>query len=236
MSAFLPALLLALSLAAAPDQGLKCLSFTDLPYPADGLQPVMDSQTIYLHHGAHHLGYAKKADEVLAKHAPALCGKDLETTLRGLATVPSEHRAFVKKNLGQHYNHDLFFSQLAPVGKAVAEPEGPLAVAIKGEFGTLDALKKRLEETGAAVFGSGWAWLYLGRDGKLAVVGLPNEQSPITEGLGTPILTLDVWEHAYYLQYRNKRADFLAAIWQIVDWKVVSDRYRKAMMKNGAKK
>jgi Fe-Mn family superoxide dismutase len=236
MSAFIPTLLLAVLFGAGPDAGLKCVPFKDLPYPADGLLPVMDSQTIYLHHGAHHLGYAKKADEVLSKHASALCGKDAETALRTMNTVvPAEQRPFVKKNLGQHYNHQLFFDQFAPVGKAVAAPDGPLAIAVKADFGTLDDLKKKLEEAGAGQFGSGWSWLYLGRNGKLAVVALPNEQSPITEGLGTPILCLDVWEHAYYLQYKNKRADFLAAIWPIVDWKVVSDRYRKAIMQNGGK-
>jgi Fe-Mn family superoxide dismutase len=234
MTALLPALILAAALGGAPDLGLKCLPFKDLPYPADSYAPVLSKEILYLHHGAHHLGYARKADEVLAKHAKALCGKDLETTLRAMNTaVPAEQRPFIKKQLGQHYNHELFFDQLAPVAKATAEPDGPLAVAVKADFGSLDELKKKLEETGAGVFGSGWAWLYLGKNGKLAVVGLPNEQSPLTEGLGTPLLTLDVWEHAYYLQYKNKRTDFLSEIWKITDWKVVSDRYRKAIMKQG---
>lgn len=194
-----------------------------LPYANDALEPHIDKQTMEIHHDRHHQAYVDNLNKAIA-------GTDAENaSLEDILRNVSKYPAAVRNNGGGHYNHDLFWSVLGPNGGG--EPTGELADAINEAFGSFDELKKKLQEAGATRFGSGWAWLIVGEDGKLAVTSTPNQDNPImdvAETKGTPIFGIDVWEHAYYLKYQNKRPAYLEAIFNVVNWDAVAKRYAAA--------
>jgi superoxide dismutase, Fe-Mn family len=205
-----------------------------LPYGFDALEPVIDTTTMQIHHGKHHQAYVNNLNNALAGKAE-LEAKSAEDLIRNLASVPDEIRVAVRNNGGGHVNHSLFWTLLAPKGKG-GEPSGSLADAIKGSFGTLADLKTKLQDAGAKRFGSGWAWLVV-KNGKLAIGSTANQDNPLmgdgvlaaSAGIsGKPILGIDVWEHAYYLKYQNRRPDYLAAIWEVVNWSRVGELYDAA--------
>jgi Fe-Mn family superoxide dismutase len=173
-----------------------------------------------IHHTKHHQTYINNVNVALEKY-PALAEKSVEDLIRDLNAVPEDIRTVVRNNGGGHANHSLFWTIMAP--KAGGEPSGELAEAIKSAFGGFDSFKDQFSKAAAGRFGSGWAWLSVG-GGKLAVTSTPNQDSPLSEGL-TPILGLDVWEHAYYLNYQNRRPDYIAAWWNVVNWKQVASNY-----------
>ncbi len=192
-----------------------------LPYSFDALEPHIDAQTMQIHHDKHHQAYVDNLNKALAGTPGA--DKTLEELMAGISGYP----AAVRNNGGGHYNHSLFWSVLGANGGA---PTGDLATAINESFGSLDALKEKMNTAGATRFGSGWAWLIV-KDGKLDVCSTPNQDNPlmdIAEVKGHPILGIDVWEHAYYLKYQNKRPDYLKAIWNVINWDAVDARYKAA--------
>lgn len=193
-----------------------------LPYAHDALEPHIDTQTMQIHHGKHHQAYVDNLNKALA-------GTDGESkSLEDLMANISAYPAAVRNNGGGHYNHSLFWSVLTPGGTALS---GDLEAAINETFGSIDALKEKMNTAGTTRFGSGWAWLLVA-GGKLVVSSTPNQDNPlmdIAEVKGTPILGIDVWEHAYYLKYQNKRPDYLAAIWNVINWNEVSSRYKAAL-------
>ncbi|MEA2391350.1 MAG: superoxide dismutase, Fe-Mn family [Solirubrobacteraceae bacterium] len=194
----------------------------DLPYDYDALEPHIDEATMKVHHDKHHQAYVDKANAALEGIEQA--GSPIEDVLRDLDSIPDDKRGAVRNNGGGHYNHTLFWESMSPDGGG--EPDGDLAEAIKSDFGSFDDFRTKVKETGVAQFGSGWAWLV--HDGsKLAVVGTPNQDNPISQGQ-TPLLGVDVWEHAYYLKYQNKRPDYIDAWWNTVDWGKVAERYSAA--------
>lgn len=193
-----------------------------LPYAFDALEPVIDAETMRLHHGKHHAGYVTNLNAVIDK-VPELQGRALETLLADLAAVPESVRTVVRNHGGGHANHTLFWSCLTPGGGPLP---GPLADAINGTFGSFEAFKEAFTRAASGVFGSGWAWLVLDR-GRLAITTTANQDSPISQGQ-VPLLGVDVWEHAYYLTYRNRRADYLANLWSIVNWPFVASRLTHA--------
>jgi Fe-Mn family superoxide dismutase len=188
-----------------------------LPYSKDALEPHIDSQTMDIHHGKHHQTYVSKLNDAI-QGKPELEKKSLEQLLSDLSAVPEDIRTAVRNNGGGHYNHSLFWKILGP-GKGGA-PSGKVADAIKGAFGSFDSFKEKFTQAALTRFGSGWAWLVLD-GGKLAVMSTPNQDSPIMEKK-TPVLGLDVWEHAYYLKYQNRRPDYVAAFWNVVNWDEVA--------------
>lgn len=194
-----------------------------LPYAPEALEPHIDKATMEIHHGKHHQAYVTNLNK-------ALEGKpEADASIEEIVTNISKYPAAVRNNGGGHYNHSLFWTLLAP--NAGGTPTGALAEAINSTFGSLDELKTKLSEAGATRFGSGWAWLIVTADKKLAVTSTPNQDNPlmdIAEVKGTPILGIDVWEHAYYLKYQNRRPDYLAAIWNVVNWEKVAELYTKA--------
>lgn len=190
----------------------------DLPYSHDALEPHFDTQTMQIHHGKHHQGYVNKLNEAVkeTEHAE----KSLEELMKSVSTLSPA----VRNNGGGHYNHSLFWQVLAP--NAGGEPTGKLLEAINSSFGSFDKFKEVFETAATTRFGSGWAWLIV-QDGKLAVTSTPNQDNPlmdVAETQGTPILGLDVWEHAYYLKYQNKRPDYVKAFWNLVHWDEVAKR------------
>jgi Fe-Mn family superoxide dismutase len=190
-----------------------------LPYDYAALEPHIDEATMRVHHDKHHQAYVDKANAALEGTENA--GAPIEDVLRSLDSLPDDKRGPVRNNGGGHYNHTLFWESMSPDGGG--EPEGPLKEAIESEFGSFEDFKTKVKETGIGQFGSGWAWLV--HDGsKLAVVGTANQDNPISSGQ-TPLLGVDVWEHAYYLKYQNKRPDYIDAWWNTVDWSKVSERY-----------
>jgi Fe-Mn family superoxide dismutase len=200
-----------------------------LPYAFDALEPHIDAKTMEIHHGKHHNTYVTKLNDAL-KEEPLLETKTLEGLLSDLKTVPDKLLAPIRNNGGGHYNHSLFWKMLGP--NAGGAPDGELAEAIKSAFGSFDAFKEKFEAAGAGRFGSGWVWLVV-KNGKLEVVSTANQDNPIMgkdiAGCeGTPILGCDVWEHAYYLKYQNKRPDYLKAFWNVVNWKEVAKNYSAA--------
>lgn len=199
------------------------MAFTlpDLSYPHDALEPHIDARTMEIHHGKHHAGYTNNLNAVLEKH-PELAGKPIEKLLADLNSVPEEIRTAVRNNGGGFANHNLFWTVMSPDGGR--QPSGGLAEAIGAAFGDFAAFKDAFSKAAATRFGSGWAWLCKKADGVLVVTSTPNQDSPISEGL-TPILGLDVWEHAYYLNYQNRRADYIAAWWNVVAWNEVTRRF-----------
>jgi superoxide dismutase, Fe-Mn family len=193
-----------------------------LPYDYDALEPTIDEQTMHLHHDKHHQAYVDKANGAL--EGTEWDGKPIEEVLKSLDALPEDKRGAVRNNGGGHYNHSLFWEAMGP-GKGGA-PSGDLASAIDEAFGSFDAFKEKFEAAGAGQFGSGWAWLVLD-GGKLAVTSTPNQDNPVSQGQ-TPLLGNDVWEHAYYLTYQNKRPDYLKAWWDVVDWDKVAERHSAA--------
>jgi Fe-Mn family superoxide dismutase len=192
-----------------------------LPYAKDALEPHIDAQTMEIHHDKHHNAYVTNLNKALDGH-PELQSKSLEDLLKSLDSLPEAIRAAVRNNGGGHWNHTFFWQIMAP--NAGGAPTGDLANAINAAFGSFDNLKTQFNAAGAGRFGSGWAWLLVNPDGSVSITSTPNQDTPISEGK-TPILGVDVWEHAYYLKYQNRRPDYLAAWWNVVNWPEVAKRY-----------
>jgi superoxide dismutase, Fe-Mn family len=190
-----------------------------LPYAFDALEPHIDAKTMEIHHDKHHATYVAKLNDALATH-PDLQGKSVEDLLRGIDQVPEAIRGAVRNHGGGHANHSLFWEVMGPGGGGV--PSGDLASALSRDFGSFEGFKEKLTNAAANQFGSGWGWL-VASGGKLEVLAKPNQDSPLMEGK-TPILGVDVWEHAYYLKYQNKRPDYLTAWWNTVNWPAVAQR------------
>lgn len=193
-----------------------------LPYPFEALEPHIDTQTMQIHHGKHHQAYVNNLNAAIA--GTEFDSWDLETILTNLDKIPEDKRVAVRNNGGGHHNHSLFWFILTPGGSQT--PSGKLAQAIEQTFGSFDALKAELTKAGTGRFGSGWAWLVLKPDKGLAVISTPNQDSPLMDGL-RPILGIDVWEHAYYLKYQNRRPDYLAAIFHVINWDKVGELYER---------
>ncbi|MCH8513518.1 MAG: superoxide dismutase [Kiritimatiellae bacterium] len=200
----------------------------DLPYAKDALEPHIDARTMEIHHDKHHAGYVSKANAALEGHAD-LAAKSVEDLIADLASVPADIRGAVRNNGGGHANHSLFWKILGPNGGA---PAGDLAAAIDQAFGSLDKFKETFANAAATRFGSGWAWLGVTADGSLVVTSTPNQDNPLMKGFVdvecTPILGLDVWEHAYYLNYQNRRPDYISAFWNVVNWDEVAKNFADA--------
>lgn len=210
--------------AATPTPAAAAAPFelAPLPYPFDALEPVIDTETMRLHHGKHHAGYVANLNAAIEK-TPELRGWSLERLLAELPRVPEQVRTTVRNHGGGHANHTLFWSCLTPGGAPLT---GPLAEAINGAFGSFDAFKEAFTRAAMGVFGSGWAWLVLER-GRLAITSTPNQDSPLMQGQ-VPLLGVDVWEHAYYLKYQNRRAEYLANLWKVINWPFVAGRLAAA--------
>jgi Fe-Mn family superoxide dismutase len=201
------------------------MSFTlaPLPYAHEALEPHIDEQTMHIHHGKHHQAYVDNLNKAIAgtEHE----SKSIEELVKHAGSIS----AAVRNNGGGHWNHTFFWASMSP--NAGGTPTGALADAINSAFGSLDAFKEKFNQAGMTRFGSGWAWLIV-KEGKLEIVSTPNQDNPlmdVAEAKGTPILGADVWEHAYYLKYQNRRADYLAAFWNVVNWTVVAERMAAAM-------
>lgn len=196
----------------------------ELSYSYDALEPYIDQQTMNIHHSKHHAAYVNNLNAAL-EGQEEWQEKSVEVLLTSLDHLPESIYWAVRNNAGGHYNHSLFWSSIGPnQGK---EPAGELADAINNTFGSFQQFKESFGKAALTRFGSGWAWLVLDKDGKLAVTSTANQDNPITEGL-KPLLGLDVWEHAYYLKYQNRRADYIGAWWSVVNWDAVEERYAKA--------
>lgn len=195
----------------------------DLPYNFAALEPYIDARTMEIHHDKHHAGYVAKLNAAL--EGVDIGEKTVEELIADLASLPSEKQTAVRNNGGGHANHSLFWTILSPDGGG--EPRGELAAAINAAFGSFDAFKEEFASAAATRFGSGWAWLEI-ENGKLKMESTPNQDSPLMEG-NTPILGLDVWEHAYYLNYQNKRPDYIEAFWNVVHWEEVARRFSEAI-------
>jgi Fe-Mn family superoxide dismutase len=196
----------------------------DLPYPYDALEPNIDARTMEIHHDRHHAGYVNNVNAALEGH-PNLASKSVENLLRDIDTVPDDIRIAVRNNGGGHANHSLFWEVMSPDGGG--KPSGDLADAINDAFGSFDRFKEQFTSAATGRFGSGWAWLVIDNAGNLSVTSTPNQDSPYMDGL-TPILGIDVWEHAYYLKYQNKRGDYVSNWWNVVNWPEVARRYKQA--------
>lgn len=194
-----------------------------LPYAHNALEPHIDARTMEIHHGKHHQAYINNLNAALEKH-PALAAKKVEELIADLKSVPEDIRTVVRNNGGGHANHSAFWNWLKPGGGGA--PSGQVASAIQGAFGSFDAFKEQFAKAATTRFGSGWAWLSVS-GGKLSVESTANQDSPLMEGR-TPILGLDVWEHAYYLLYQNRRPDYIAAFWNVVNWDEVARRLKAA--------
>lgn len=204
----------------------------DLPYSPDALEPVIDTMTMQIHHGKHHNAYVTNLNKAIAGKAD-LESLTIEKLIGNLAAVPEGIRTAVRNNGGGHYNHSLFWKLMAPKGKGGGgEPTGELAGAIKGAFGSFADFKQKFTDAALGRFGSGWAWLCLNSDGNLCICSTPNQDNPLMNGVvecpGKPILGLDVWEHAYYLKYQNRRPDYVAAWWDVVKWSQAEENYKAA--------
>ena len=194
-----------------------------LPYPFDALEPHIDARTMEIHHDRHHGGYVKNVNAALEKH-PELASKSIEDLLGSIDSVPEDIRTAVRNNGGGHANHALFWEVMKPGGGG--EPSGALKDAIVKKWGSFDAFKEAFTKASTGRFGSGWAWLVAGPGKTLDIITTANQDSPYMEGR-TPILGIDVWEHAYYLNYQNKRADYIAAWWNVVNWPAVEEKFGK---------
>jgi Fe-Mn family superoxide dismutase len=195
-----------------------------LGYAFDALEPHIDAKTMEIHHDKHHGAYVTNLNKALEAH-PDLQKKSVDEVLRGINSVPEAIRTAVRNHGGGHHNHTLFWEVMGPGGGG--KPTGDLAKAIDGAFGGFDGLKEKLTAAATAQFGSGWGWLVVSSDRKLEIINRPNQDSPLMEGK-TPILGVDVWEHAYYLKYQNRRPDYLSAWWNTVRWDNVAQRFAKA--------
>jgi Fe-Mn family superoxide dismutase len=216
-----PASSLALDLVQAP-----------LPYAPEALEPHIDAMTMNIHFGKHHAGYVTKLADALK--AAGIDKTDASALVSDLSAVPEEHRSAVRNNGGGHVNHSWFWKWMAPAGSGPKGPEGKLGEAIQTTFTSIDDFKKVFSDAAAKRFGSGWAWLIVTKQGGLKVTSTPNQDNPLMKGmveeenLGTPILGIDVWEHAYYLKYQNKRPDYVSAWWNVVNWAEVAKGYESA--------
>ena len=202
----------------------------DLGYSYDALEPHIDAKTMEIHHSKHHAAYISKLNGAL-EGKPELEAKSSEELIKNLASLPEDIRTAVRNNGGGDVNHTFFWKVIAPGGASA--PSGELAAAIDAAFGSFDAFKEAFANAGATRFGSGWAWLVKGADGKLAVTSTANQDNPVNGadfggGGGIPLLGLDVWEHAYYLSYQNKRPDYISAFWNVVNWDVVAANFAAA--------
>jgi Fe-Mn family superoxide dismutase len=193
-----------------------------LPYDYDALEPHIDEQTMRVHHDKHHQAYVDNANKAL--EGTEWADRPVEDVLQNLGSLPEDKQAPVRNNAGGHYNHSLFWEIMGPGGGG--EPSGALADAISSAFGGLDDLKAQMNDAGVKRFGSGWSWLVVD-GGKLAVTSTPNQDTPLSDGQ-TPILGIDVWEHAYYLKYQNRRPEYLEAWWNVVNWDAVQQRFESA--------
>ncbi len=202
-------------------------SLPHLPYAFDALEPHIDAKTMEIHHGKHHQAYVTNLNKAL-EGKPELESKTIEQLISGISSLPEAIRTAVRNNGGGHINHSLFWTLLN--GKGGGQPTGELAAAINSNFGSFDAFKEKFAQAGLGRFGSGWSWLVVS-GGKLVIGSTPNQDNPlmdVSDFKGKPIFGLDVWEHAYYLKYQNRRADYIAAFWNIVDWQAVAKNYKAA--------
>lgn len=202
---------------------IMAYTLPELPYAYDALAPHIDEETMRIHHDKHHAAYVTKVNAALENH-PELAQLSINELMQKLDSVPEDIKTAVQNNGGGHANHSLFWEILSPNGGG--KPSGELAAAIDETFGSFDEFKEKFSATGAGRFGSGWAWLVV-TDGKLEVIDTLNQDSPLSLGK-TPILGLDVWEHAYYLNYQNKRPEYISAFWNVVNWDEVAKRYKAA--------
>lgn len=191
-----------------------------LPYAYDALEPYIDAQTMELHHTKHHNTYVTKLNEALDKH-PELKDKSLDSLLSDLNTIPEDIRGAVRNHAGGTWNHNMFWEIMGP--NAGGMPSGNLAAALDSNFGSFDAFKTEFNNAAGTLFGSGWAWL-VKRGGGLVVVTTPNQDNPLSQGM-TPVMGLDVWEHAYYLKYQNRRPEYISNWWNVVNWNAVAERF-----------
>ena len=225
----LGAALLSMSQLALSETAAPRFTLPELPYAPNALEPAIDTLTMEIHHGRHHRAYVDNLNAKVAEF-PALAEISLDDIQRRISTFD----AAVRNNGGGHYNHSLFWEMMAPVGEGGA-PSAELSTAIDATFGSFDAFKKTFSEAGAKQFGSGWAWLLIKEDGSLAVSSTANQDNPLMDVVavrGTSLLAVDVWEHAYYLKYQNKRADYLAQWWSVVNWKAVNARFAAVAKKS----
>lgn len=195
-----------------------------LPYAHDALEPHIDARTMQIHHGKHHAAYTTNLNNAL-QGQDALASKSIEELLADLSSIPENIRMVVRNNGGGYANHNLFWTIMGP--NAGGAPTGELADAIQATFGSFEAFKETFAKAATTRFGSGWAWLQVNKDGSLSVTSTPNQDTPLMEG-NTPILGLDVWEHAYYLNYQNRRPDYITAWWNVVNWNAVAANYAAA--------
>lgn len=198
------------------------IKLPDLPYPHDSLEPHIDGQTMSIHHGKHHQAYINNLNAALESH-PELADKTALELILDLDAIPEDIRAAVRNNGGGHVNHSMFWTVMSPDGGGA--PSGDLASAIDAAFGSFDEFKAAFAKAGMTQFGSGWAWLCVAGDGKLVVTKTPNQDNPISSQGVIPILGLDVWEHAYYLEYQNRRPDYIEAWWNVVNWNRVAENH-----------
>ncbi|MCU0703653.1 MAG: superoxide dismutase [Fimbriiglobus sp.] len=212
------------AVARAEDKKAPEFSLPKLPYAADALEPSIDALTMETHHGKHHLAYVTNLNNALKTDAPEFVGKPLEELLANLKKLPEKAQAAVRNNGGGHWNHTFFWDIMTPAAKSGA-PSGDLLKAIEASFKSVDDFKKSFSEAAVKRFGSGWAWLVKTPDGKLAINSTPNQDNPLMDTSGTPLLGVDVWEHAYYLKYKNLRAKYVEEWWKVVNWDGVAARF-----------
>jgi superoxide dismutase, Fe-Mn family len=196
-------------------------SLPPLPYPSDALEPHIDKQTMEIHHGKHHNAYVTNLNAALDKH-PELQSKSLDDLMKGLSSVPEDIRTAVRNNGGGHWNHSMFWQIMGP--KAGGQPTGAIAEAITSSFGSFDKFKEEVKKAGVGRFGSGWAWV-ISSGNKLTVESSANQDSPVMDGKKV-VFGVDVWEHAYYLKYQNRRPDYIDAWWNVVNWAEINKRLR----------
>lgn len=208
----------------APPPAADAFKLPPLPYAFDALEPHLDAQTMQIHHDKHHAAYVTNLNKAVAGQA-ALAGKSVEELVRNLHSVPEAVRTAVRNHGGGHVNHTFFWQLLAR--NAPAKPTGELAGAIDKKFGSFDAFKEQFTKAATGVFGSGWAWLTLDADKQLRIEATPNQDTPLTAGR-SPVLGIDVWEHAYYLKYQNRRPDYVAAFYNVINWDFVAETYKQA--------
>ncbi|WP_071454603.1 superoxide dismutase [Gloeomargarita lithophora] len=207
--------------ADPPALAVSAFTVPPLPYAYDALEPIIDRRTMTFHHDKHHRAYVNSLNGAIAKY-PELAGQSIEQLLQNLAKLPSDIQTAVRNHGGGHYNHSLFWESMRP--PQASAPTGALGLALAQNFGDFQTFQEQFAQAGMRVFGSGWVWLVGDKTGQLQVMTTPNQDSPISVGL-TPLLGNDVWEHAYYLNYQNRRADYLNAWWPVVNWPVVAQRY-----------
>ena len=195
-----------------------------LPYAFDALEPHIDAKTMEIHHDRHHNTYVTNLNA--AVEGTDLAALSIDELVKNLDRVPEEKRTAVRNNGGGHWNHSFFWTIMGPNGGG--QPSGDLAKAINDAFGSVDAMKEQFGKAAAGRFGSGWAWLVVDGSGKLAITSTPNQDNPLMDGSGTPVIGVDVWEHAYYLKYQNKRPDYVSAWWNTVDWNAANENFTKA--------